>query len=101
MNLQDSIKQLGIMKLYDYLDKDPEKNIPKIIDMIEKVDKKGILSKELKVIKPYLTDPDNNWYKLVMSLFTDIDPEVRKATFRNFLINATMIGGELQNEIQL
>ena len=98
MNLQDSIKQLGIMKLYDYLDKDPEKNIPKIIDMIEKVDKKGILSKELKVIKPYLTDPDNNWYKLVMSLFTDIDPEVRKATFRNFLINATMIGGELQNE---
>ena len=54
MNLQDSIKQLGIMKLYDYLDKDPEKNIPKIIDMIEKVDKKGILSKELKVIKPHL-----------------------------------------------
>ena len=39
-----------------------------------------------------LENPDNNWYKLIMSLWSDIDPAVRMTFFENFIVNASLIG---------
>lgn len=43
-------------------------------------------------------DPDNNWYKLIMSLWQDIDPDVRNTFFENFIINASLLGYQKQCE---
>lgn len=92
MSFSDSMKKIGLEKIYDYLDRDPEANIPKIIDFLEKTDRGGI-ARQLPVVKKYLADPENNWYRLVKSLWTDVDPEVRKTMFINFVINANVTAG--------
>ena len=43
-------------------------------------------------------DKDNNWHKLVMSLWEDIDPGVRNRFFENFIINGCLLGYQRQNE---
>ena len=39
-----------------------------------------------------LENPDNNWYKLIMSLWSDLDPAVRMTFFENFIVNTSLIG---------
>lgn len=92
MSFSESMKKIGLEKIYDYLDRDPEANIPKIVDFLEKTDRGGI-SRQLPTVKKYLSDPENNWYRLVKSLWTDVDPEVRKTMFINFVINANVTAG--------
>lgn len=94
----ESMQSYGLKKVLAYLDSDPDNNIPKIIEWVEKFDKDGIVSKQMDTIKEVLANKDSNWYKLVNSLYTDIDPDVRKKLFENFIINATIIGGKRQKK---
>lgn len=91
MNLTDMTKKAAMNKAYEILDKNPEENIPKILNWVEKFDSKGTISGQLAVVKNVLSDKNSNWYQLVMSLFNDIDPGVRKKMFENFVINANML----------
>ncbi len=96
MSVIESLQSYGLKKVLAYLDADPDNNIPKILDWVEKFDKDGVVERQMSTIKEVLRDKDSNWYKLVKSLYTDIDPNVRKKFFENFIINATIIGGKRQ-----
>ena len=94
----ESMQSYGLKKVLAYLDADPDNNIPKIIDWVERFDRDGVVSRQMGTVKEVLGNTDSNWYKLVKGLYTDIDPDVRKKLFENFLINATIIGGKRQNK---
>lgn len=96
MSVIESLQSYGLKKVLAYLDADPDNNIPKILDWVEKFDKDGVVERQMNTINAVLRDKDSNWYKLVKGLYTDIDPDVRKKLFENFLINATIIGGKRQ-----
>ena len=98
MALKEKAQIFAIKKALEYMDKDPETNIPKLVDWMEKFDVKGTLKKETKAIKGVVADPDNNWYKLILSLWQDIDSGVRNALFENFIINAAMLGYQRECE---
>ena len=85
MNITQSATKLGLKTALSYLEKDPEANIPKLISLVEKFAPKTV---QLDTIKKYLQDKDNNWNILLKSLYTDIDDEVRKTLFTNFIVNA-------------
>ncbi|MGI6579955.1 MAG: radical SAM protein [Saccharofermentanales bacterium] len=89
---KENIQSFAIKQVLNYLDEDPEKGFPKILGWAEKFDKDGNLAHLIKPFHSVLDDPDNNWNILIKSLWTDIDPEVRKVFFENFVINATFIG---------
>ncbi|MGB4439841.1 MAG: radical SAM protein [Sedimentibacter sp.] len=95
-NMFENLQSFGMKKVLEYLDADPDNNIPKILDWVEKFDKEGVVDRQIGTVKKVLDDTDSNWYKLVKSLYTDIDPGVRKTFFENFIINATIIGGKRQ-----
>ncbi|MGB4658116.1 MAG: radical SAM protein, partial [Mobilitalea sp.] len=97
-NIKEQVQSFGLKKVISYLDSDPDKNIPKIIDWAEKFDKEGTISRQLSAVKSAIADKDGNWYQLVKSLYTDIDDSVRKTLFENFLVNATVIGGQRQKK---
>ena len=42
MNLSAKMINLGMKKAYDYLEKDPENNLPKLMDLLDKVLPKGL-----------------------------------------------------------
>ena len=96
MTMYENFKSFGFKQVLNYLDSDPENNIPKLLDWVKKFDKDGVTKRQMDVIEPVLRDKDSNWYKLVMSLFTDIDDGVRKTLFENFIINAVIVGGQRQ-----
>lgn len=94
----ENLQTFGLKKVINYLDSDPDVNLPKILDWVEKFDKEGTVKGQLKAFRGAIENPDGNWYKLLKSLWTDIDDGVRKTLFENFIINATIVGGYRQEK---
>lgn len=98
MELKEKAQAFAIKKALEYLDKDPETNLSKLIDWFEKFDVKGTLRKQVDIIRPIVSDPNNNWHKLVLSLWEDIDAGVRNKIFENLIINGCLLGYQRQKE---
>ncbi len=94
--IKERVQSFGLKKVISYLNSNPDKNIPNIIYWVEKFDRKDTLSRQIEPIKSAIADKDGNWYQLVKSLFTDIDEDVRQTFLENFLVNATLVGGQQQ-----
>lgn len=99
MNLSAKMINLGMKKAYDYLEKDPEHNLPKLMDLLDKVLPKEMYRTQREVIRQILNEPDSNWMQLVRSLWTDIDPEIIKRFFENFIMNANFEWVEKRNAV--
>ena len=100
MSVMDSVKKVGFRKVYEYLDKDPDANIPKLMDWVDKFagDGPNSFPAQRAAFRRAIEDPDNNWYRLIRSMWTDIDDEVRRTFFENFMLNGNLIGWPKQQE---
>lgn len=100
MNASEVLKGFAMKQVYSYLDKDPEANLPNLLDMLEKYDKNGqAVTTQVEGIRAALSDPNNNWSKLVKSLWTDIDNEQRKKLVETVVINGTLIDDAFADEM--
>lgn len=100
MNASEVLKGFAMKQVYSYLDKDPEANLPNLLDMLEKYDKNGqAVTTQVEGIHAALSDPNNNWSKLVKSLWTDIDDEQRKKLVETVVINGTLIDDAFADEM--
>lgn len=101
--IKENIQAMGVKAVLKYLEKNPKENIPKILDWVVKFDERREHAPDekepFKITRAALSDPDNNWFKLVMSLWGDIDEGVRKRLFENFVVNATLVGYQRQRKI--
>jgi len=95
-NFVENLQSYAIRKTLKYLDSDPDKNIPKFMKWIERYDKGGVQKKVLASMGNLLVDKENNWYRFVKSLWSDIDDQVREKLFENFIINSAFIGRKRQ-----
>ncbi|SHI23353.1 Radical SAM superfamily enzyme, MoaA/NifB/PqqE/SkfB family [Sporobacter termitidis DSM 10068] len=90
-----TIGAAGLKAAYAYLNKNPEKNIPKLLRWVDKYDKKNLHLKKRVAVRRAVEEKDN-WYRLLLSLWDDIDPGVRKAFFNNFVVNNLVVNWERQ-----
>lgn len=95
---KEKLESYGLQQVLGYLDRDPDANIPKVIDWVERLDRAGGVAELVPVVKKAVEDKDGNWYQLVKSLYTDIDPAVRKKLFEVFLIHSAAIGVKRQKK---
>ena len=86
----------GAKLAYTYLDSNPDKNIPKLMKWADRFCGENTMKSQRDAVRKVIEDKDNNWYKLILSLWEDIDPSVRRTTFSNFMLNANFIGWPLQ-----
>lgn len=93
-SLTESIKSIGVKQVLHYLDSDPNANIPKILAWVDRFDRHDQLKSSREMIRRVLEDRTNNWYRFMESLYSDIDPEVRKTIFENFVFNSAMMGAK-------
>ena len=98
MSIGTVIEKAAVRQMVSYLEKDPDRNIDRVITLLEKFDTQKRIEPQLRMVKTQLGKPNSNWRKLVVKMFTDIDSGVRKKIFENFVINATVLGGNLQAE---
>ncbi len=89
-------KAFVVKSVLNYMDSNPDKNIPRILDWLQRHDKGGTITNQVGAIRNAINDPDSNWAKLVRSLWEDIDQGVRRTLFENLVINASMIGSPRQ-----
>ena len=100
MKIADKMRSVALQQLYDYLDKDPENNIDKVLDLLIKIDNSGGIQNQVEGVKKAISDPDNNWSQLVRSLWTDIDAGQRRILVETAIINGTVIGTPLSSKLQ-
>ena len=98
-SMVENVKAFAVKKALGFLDGEPDKNIPKLLDWVDKFDKDDEYLTQRNAVRSVVGDSDNNWYRLVKSLWTDIDDDVRKTFFENFIVNANLIGGPRQKKL--
>lgn len=102
MNASNKIVRFGLKKAFDYIGKDPDANLPKLMDWVDKYagDGPNSFPAQRNAFRQVISDPNNNMYRLLKSLWTDIDEGVLKATFENFILNANLTGWPRQEEMR-
>lgn len=91
MSVSGTLKKFGLEQTIQYLYKDPEKNLPKLMDWADKF-AKGEFVKQREVIRDAMTNPDHPYYPFIRRIINDVDPNVMKTTAVNFFINAALSG---------
>ena len=100
MSIKTNLEVAGLRKVYDWLDKDPEARLPKLAEYMEKyIPKTSNFEGPLRAIESILGNPESNWYKLLLDVFTNIDSGVRRAIFENFAINGAFKYSEIHDEL--
>lgn len=95
---RDKLVEMGLNKALEYIASNPEKNLPKALDWLEKLDKEGYYKTAYQLVREALADPDNIWNIYLKSLYTDLDDAVRQRFFENFIINASVIGNKKRHD---
>ncbi len=96
--VNERLEAFGLKKVLGYLDSSPEENAPKVLNWVRKFDREDYYHNAYDMVEEALKDPTNNWYKLIMSLYSDIDTDVRKKAFENFIINSAIVGCQRKNK---
>lgn len=99
ISIRDKATVISVKKVINYIDKDPDNNIFKIVEWLEKFDKDGAIENQLNAVKSVINNPNSNWMTLIRSLYTDIDTEVRKTLFENFILNSVIISNSRKQEV--
>ena len=95
---KEIMQEFAIKKALGYLEKDPEKNAPKLMDMVDKFCPDDWFASQRKVIRNILEEK-NNWYDLILRIY-DLDEGVRKSFFENFIFNSALKGSAIQHEVE-
>ncbi len=91
MNASATLKKLGIEQIMKYLYKDPEKNLPKLMDWADKFSN-GNFETQRMYIRRAIENPDDAYYPFIRHLIHDVDHDVLTTMTVNFFINANLIG---------
>lgn len=87
---------VSLSKALQYLDKNPETNIPKVMSLVDKVAPDGWYESQRANVRRVIEEK-GNWYQLILRIW-ELDPGVRNAFFKNFIVNASLSGSALQEE---
>lgn len=88
----------AVSQVIKYLEKNPERNMLRVMDMVDAACPLGWYETPRKLIRQSIEEKDN-WYQLIMKIF-ELDPGVRNAFLENFIFNSALKGTSVQNEVK-
>lgn len=91
MYIANTLKKLGLEQTFDYLYKNPEANMRKLMDWADKFSE-GEFEPQRKAVREAMENPDHPYHEYILHIIRDIDPEVAKTLAVNFFINAGLSG---------
>ncbi len=98
MSIPARLKAFGISKALDYLDRDPDANLPRLMEWLDKYAGERLSPPYQTLFHQAMTDPDNNWHQLIRSMYTDIDNRILKKIFENFIIHGHLLDWPAKKE---
>ena len=91
MGIPARLKAFGIAKALDYLERDPDANLPRLMEWLDRYTGGRLPLPYQELFHQVMTDPDNNWHRLIRSMYTDIDNRVLKKIFENFVFHGGLL----------
>ena len=88
MQLSDKIKKFSVGQAIDYRNRNPVKNLPKLLDWADTFCA-GKFEGQRRAIRKACLDPTDAHYPMVQHILNDVDPGVRKTTLVSFSSTAT------------
>ncbi len=95
MNAASTLKKYGLEQAFDYLYKDPDKNLLKIMDWADKFAGDEFVPQR-KAIRQAIEDPTHPYYPYIRHIIHDVDPHVVKTIAVNFFIHSALDGWKTQ-----
>lgn len=99
MKATDQIKRAALNKAIDYLLENPERNVVKIMDMIDKVAPDDVFPTQRAAFHQAIDD-ESNWYQLIMKILADMNPQVRDRLIKTFVVDANMLAWPKQEAMR-
>lgn len=99
MKATDQIKRAALNKTIDYLLENPERNVAKIMDMIDRVAPDDVFPTQRAAFHQAIDD-ESNWYQLIMKILTDTNPQVRDRLIKTFVVDANMLAWPKQEAMR-
>jgi MoaA/NifB/PqqE/SkfB family radical SAM enzyme len=96
MSIADKAKELGISTAVRFLEKDPEKNLGKLMDWVDRFAGNTFSSQRYYFRRAMVEDKDSNWRDLTLRVVRSIDRGCLTTLFKNFFMNASLVGGKRQ-----
>ena len=91
MRVPSRLRAFGVAKALDYLERDPEANLPRLMEWVDQYAGEKLSPPYRDLFHRVMADPDNNWRRLIRSMYTDIDSRVLKKIFENFVIHGGLL----------
>lgn len=99
--IKEKIVAKGIDIALNYLDKDFEKNLSKLMDWVDRFDVHDNIKPERDLVRRVVLDPGSNWHRYVLSLWNDIDRDTLKNFFTNFIVQSNIIGNHKRKTLAM
>ena len=99
MKATDQIKRAALNKTIDYLLENPERNVAKIMDMIDRVAPDDVFPTQRAAFHQAIDD-ESNWYQLIMKILTDMNPQVKDRLIKTFVVDANMLAWPKQEAMR-
>lgn len=98
MSIPARLKAFGMARALDYLERDPDANLPRLMEWVDRYAGERLPLPYRDLFHQVMTDPDNNWHRLIRSMYTDIDNRVLKKIFENFVIHGEVLDWPTKKE---
>ena len=98
--IKNKAMEIAIKHAIQKIKEDPDKNLPKLLEIVEKVDKDNMWEQQYKFIEKVVKDPSNNWNHYIRNILEDIDEEILEKFLCNFIINSAIKGISRNHEIK-
>ena len=99
MNASNTLKKLGIEQTFNYIYKDPDKHMLKMMDWADKFADGEFISQR-KMIREAITNPEHPYYNYIRRLFKEVDLNVTKTLAVNLFINASLVGWKKEEKLR-
>ena len=97
-SIKEALQSFALQQALHYVEGNPEENIPKLMDLVDRFSTDRWYTGQRSAVRKAIEEK-SNWYQLILR-FYELNPEVRKAFFQNFLFNASLRGSAIQNEVK-
>lgn len=84
-----------------YVEKNPMQNIPKLLKWAEKIATKEWHKEAIETFRDIMNDPENNNYKLIERVTSEVSPNVLKKFLINYFVNAGMVGNPIIDSMKV
>lgn len=87
----NAVTRAAISQILRQVIKNPDQNLPKLLEFAEKLDRKKVNEKTYANIRLALQNPEDNWNRFLHRVFTQLDPEVLQKLMMSLGVNSAML----------